>query len=315
MNAKRGAPPSRRRVSLESRLSSSSVRFKQISPITHHEFLCFQKLISDETGIWLPESKKGLLVGRLGKRLRALGLNSYGEYFALVSRDSNHDERLHMIDCICTNETQFFREKRHFRFLEEKVLPEIKQRARRTSHNFTLRVWSAACSTGEEPYSLAMLFLDRFRTFPHVQIEILASDLSTRALEKAREGIWPIERAAQIPPELLSRYMLRGKRGSEGLMKASRKLRSVIKFERINLTAADISVPERFDLVFCCNVLMYFSANARAAVVDKLTSCLAPNGLLFVGHAESLIRNMERLRSVVPNVYARSSGRAKKQSA
>lgn len=266
------------------------------------EFKLFQELIHRETGIYLSEAKKALLVGRLSGRLRELGLGSFREYHRHVT-DVDSAERVKMLDCITTNETRFFREPQQFDFLEEHVIPRLKSEAAAGRRPRKIRVWSAASSTGEEAYSLAMTLLTHFPKESGWTIEIFGSDLSTRVLDKARAGVWLIERADGIPERYLKRYMLKGAGSSEGTMKAGPEIRSLVRFERINLTAESYPVTGKFDFVFCRNVLIYFNAATKEMVVNNLLKHLEPNGLLFLGHAESMLGMAGRLRRVGPTVY------------
>jgi len=270
-------------------------------PITDKEFSLFQALIHREAGIHLAPAKKELLMGRLGRRLRELGLKAYGAYYEYVM-EAGREELVRLLDAISTNETSFFREPRQFEFLTQRVFPEWKSSqagARR------IRVWSAGCATGEEPYSLAMILWDHLPPAAGWDIQIRATDLSTRALERARAGIWTLEKAEDIPPRYLKEFMLKG-RGSQGrMMKAGPKLQSIIEFERLNLNAETYPAMGLFDLIFCRNVLMYFSAESRARVVERLLNHLVPAGYLFLGHAETLNGVTERVRSVMPTVYMR----------
>jgi len=269
-----------------------------VRPLSQSEFAAFQGLIYREAGIFLSDVKKALLVGRLSRRLRELSLPTFAAYHRLVQEDES--ERVRMIDSICTNETHFFREPRQFEFLERQLLPIWRADAERGERTRTVRAWSAACSTGEEPYSLAMLLLDGL---PGWGVEILATDLSTRVLEKARTALFPIERSTEIAPAYLRRFMLRGVGPQEGRMKAGPEIRSVVRFQRMNLVDASYAAPPAFDLVFCRNVLIYFKQETKARVVERLLRHLAPRGHLFLGHAESAMGLTSRVRSVGPNVY------------
>jgi chemotaxis protein methyltransferase CheR len=272
-------------------------------PLSGAEFRLFQDLIRREAGIFLSESKKALLVGRLSKRLRELGLASFGEYHRYVTRE-DPAERTRMLDCVSTNETHFFREPLQFAFLEERILPDWQAAAEAGVRPRRIRVWSAACSTGEEPYSLAMTLLSRFPPESGWEIEILGSDISTRVLDRAEAGMWPLERAAEIPERHLKRYMLRGTRSQEGKMKAGPELRSVVRFERINLNADSYPVTRRFDVIFCRNVLIYFDAPSKARVTRQLIRHLEPTGYFFLGHAESVVDMASELERVGPTIYA-----------
>ena len=268
-------------------------------PITNKEFGLFQALIYREAGIHLPPTKKELLMGRVGRRLRELGLKAYGAYYEYVM-ETGHEELVRLLDAISTNETSFFREARQFEFLEQRVFPEWKtwQAGPRR-----IRVWSAGCATGEEPFSLAMILWDQFPPATGWEIEIRATDLSTRALERARTAVWPIEKAKDIPTRYLKAFMLRGTGSRVGTMKASPAIRSIVRFERLNLNDATYPALGLFDLIFCRNVLIYFGAETKTRVIDRLLNHLAPSGYLFLGHAETLNGVTDQVRSVMPTVY------------
>ncbi len=266
--------------------------------VSDRDFARFQGLINREAGIWLAPVKKALLAGRLARRLRAVGIDSYREYFERVEADKV--ERIRMLDAICTNETHFFREPRHFEFLAQRVFPVWRDEADAGRRERHIRVWSAACSTGEEPYSLAMALLTAFPSGWH--LEMLGSDLSTRVLERAETALWPIEKAKEIPERYRKAFMLRGYGAQEGLMKAGPEIRALVRFARVNL-AGDRWPAGPFDLVFCRNVLIYFDRVTKLRVVERLLERLDPRGLLFLGHAESLGGFTEKARPVVANIY------------
>jgi chemotaxis protein methyltransferase CheR len=265
-------------------------------------FARFQGLVHRDAGIWLSPAKKALLVGRLSKRLRILGLRSFREYWERVQADEA--ERTRMLDCIATNETHFFREPRHFELLASRVYPAWYAEAEATRRPRRIRAWSAACSTGEEPYSIAMSLLQAFPPGLGWSADVLGTDLSTRALERARQATWPIAKAAEIPPHLLKRFMLRGTGAAEGHMRAGPELQAVVRFGRLNLNDEGYGAVGQFDLLFCRNVLIYFDPPTKARVIERLLAHLAPAGLLFLGHAESLGAGTGRLRAVIPSVYA-----------
>jgi chemotaxis protein methyltransferase CheR len=266
-------------------------------PLTTTEFRLVRDFMHREAGISLSDQKRSLVMGRLSPRLRALSLPTFGDYFEHVLAD--RDEAVRMIDAICTNETHFFREPKQFEFLQQQVIPSWIAQAAEGKRRKQVRVWSAACSTGEEPYSIAMTLL---AALPDWHIEILASDLSTKVLARASEALWPVARATQIPENLRRAYMLRGLRSQEGKMTAKEELRNLIRFERINLNADRWPVAGRFDLIFCRNVLIYFDAAAKMRVVQRLLDLLDPNGYFFLGHSETL-NMLDRVRSVGPTVY------------
>jgi chemotaxis protein methyltransferase CheR len=266
------------------------------------DFKLFQELVHRETGIFLSEAKRALLVGRLSGRLRALGLDSFKDYYRHVT-EADADERVRMLDCITTNETRFFREPQQFEYLKERLIPQLKEDAAAGRRPRKVRVWSAASSTGEEAYSLAMMLRDELPLESGWSIEILGSDISTRVLDKARAAVWFLDRSREIPEKYLKRYMLRGTGSQEGAMKAGPEIRSLVSFERINLIADSYPVEGRFDLVFCRNVLIYFNAATKERVVNGLLAHLEANGQLFLGHAEGMLGMAHRLRRVGPTVY------------
>jgi chemotaxis protein methyltransferase CheR len=263
------------------------------------EFQLLRDLIQHHSGIYLNDSKKALILGRLRRRLQHFGFGSFGAYYRYVV-DGDGSELVELLDAICTHETHFFRDATQFAYLGQHLIPEWKQHGTSSGHH-TLRVWSAGCSTGEEPYSLAMALLEQL---PDWHIEILATDLSTRALRAAQLGIWPIEKAQEIPGRLLKRYMLEGVRSQEGKMSAGPEIRAVVRFQRINLMELPPVLGPPFDLIFFRNVLIYFDPPTKARVVERLTHHLAPEGYLFVSRAESLNGMTDRLRSVAPAVHA-----------
>jgi chemotaxis protein methyltransferase CheR len=273
-------------------------------PLSHREFRLFQELIHRETGIFLAEVKKPLLVSRLSRRLRTLGDDSFGAYYERVMADDA--ERIVMLDHICTNETKFFREPRQFEFLDRQVLPQWRGEAGTGVRAKRVRAWSAACSTGEEPYSIAMLLRTHLRAEEGWAVEVLASDLSTKALANAREGLWPVERADDIPDAYKRAYMMRGIRGESGNMRARPEVKTMIDFRRVNLNDPEYDVGGGFDLIFCRNVLIYFNQATKAAVVERLASRLSPGGLLFLGHSETLNPMSGALRHAGPTVYQRT---------
>jgi len=273
-------------------------------PISQGEFRRLQALIYKESGIWLSEVKTALLTGRLSKRLRALKFDTFAEYYDRVSVDD--EERRTMLDAITTNETHFFREPTHFQFLERQVLPAWQAEAAAGKRSRTIRVWSAGCSTGQEPYSLAMLLVDRLPATQGWTVEILATDLSRRVLNIAEEGVWDAAKCQGIPLQYMRAFMLKGLGENQGKMKAAPSVR-VIRFMRLNLNDCAYPGIGAFDLIFCRNVLIYFDAEGRRRVIGQLLRHLAPQAYLFVGHAESLNSVCPSLQCVIPTVYSRSS--------
>lgn len=274
------------------------------SSVSSALFRKFQSLIYEESGIWLGDHKHALLSGRLAKRLRLLGLESMQEYFQLVTHPDQQHERAVMIDCITTNQTHFFREPRHFEFLAQQVFPRWQREASAGARAQHLRVWSAGCSTGEEPYSLAMLLLKHFPPEQGWELEVLATDICTRVLERARGAVYPLEKAKEIPPEFLRAYMLKGRGEQKGVMKVNPDLHRVVRFARVNLHADSYPILGTFDLIFCRNVLIYFDQKSKEKVIAGILRHLSPSGLLVVGHSEHLGTVSPHLKTVAPTIYS-----------
>jgi chemotaxis protein methyltransferase CheR len=262
-------------------------------------FARFQALILREAGIWLAPVKRALLVGRLGRRLRELAVPTFADYYERVVADDA--ERVRMLDAICTNETHFFREPRHFEFLAERVFPAWQAEADAGRRPRRVRVWSAACSTGEEPFTIAMTLLAAFPA--GWELEVLATDLSTKVLARAERATWPLEKAAEIPEGPRKAFMLKGFGAQEGLMRAGPEIRAIVRFARVNLVG-DWPPGPPFDLVFCRNVLIYFDRAVKTRVVERLLDRLDARGYLFIGHAESLGGITPRAKAVLPTIYA-----------
>jgi len=254
------------------------------------EFREFQQMIFAVAGIHMPASKKIMVAGRLSRRLKALQLNSFGAYGQRLRTDAV--EKQTAVDLLTTNETYFFREPRHFDFLRDRVLPGHSRRR-------PFRLWSAACSSGEEAYTAAMVLAD---TLGQSGWEILASDISTQVLEKAVTGRYPMARTDKIPPASLKRHCLRGVGKAEGSLMVDPALRSKVDFRQINLNTRlpDVGL---FDVIFLRNVMIYFNAETKQQIVARLQSCLQPGGYLIIGHSETLNGFQSGLKGVMPSVY------------
>ncbi len=258
-----------------------------------NEFAYFQQMIFRIAGISMSPAKKALVAGRLAKRLKHHDLDSYEAYFQLLSRQQ--DEMQVAVDLLTTNETYFFREPKHFDFLRDRVLP-----GHPSGRPF--RVWSAACSSGEEPYTLAMLLADQLGEAPW---EVFGSDISTQVLEKARQGRYPMERARGMPPAMLRSYCLKGVGSQEGHLLIDPTLRRRVRLAQINLNEALPEVGE-FDVIFLRNVMIYFQAETKRQVVARLLAKLRPGGIFIVGHSESLNGLVPGLESLAPSVYRKT---------
>lgn len=266
-------------------------------PLTEAEFALFQKLIYEWAGIHMGDTKQALITGRLMKRLRHYGFNSFSEYLKLVRNEGHGDEKQIMINLLTTNETYFFREPKHFAWLKRKIAAH--------PPGETFRIWSAASSSGQEVYSLAMVLAE---AFGFSGWQILGSDISEKILEVAMQATYPIEQAAQINPDYLKRFCLKGVREAEGTFCIQPELLRNIRFMRINLIEPIPAHLGQFDAIFLRNVMIYFDRQTRQNVSEKLAGYLKPNGHLVIGHAESLHGISDRLKSVEPTIYAVTPG-------
>lgn len=259
-------------------------------PLGDGEFNAIRRFIFEAAGISLSDAKKALVSGRLGKRLRAHGLTSYAAYLKLIGTDPR--ERQAALDLLTTNETYFFREPAHFDFLKREILPHRR-------HHEPFRVWSAASSSGEECYSIAMLLEDELS---HAPWEVVGTDISTQMLDKCRLARYPLERAQHIPKDYLRRFCLKGTGPEDGFLLVNRQLRQKLRFVHANLNAQLPPLGE-FDLIFLRNVMIYFETATKRGVVARLLQHLRPGGWLFIGHSESLHGVCESLRQVRPAIY------------
>jgi chemotaxis protein methyltransferase CheR len=270
------------------------------------EFAFFRDLLHARSGIALKESKRSLVAARLGPRLRALGLSSFAEYRRFLdTKDPSGSELALMINCMTTNKTSFFREGKHFAILKDSILA-----AARAGQKI-YRIWSAACSTGEEPYSIAMTALAAVGT---IEVRILASDLDTEVLASAQQAVYPMESLDELDDGARRRYFLRGRGEHEGWVQVKPAVRQLVTFRQINLIEEPWPIQTHFDAIFCRNVIIYFDRQTQARLFGRLAQYLAPNGLLFVGEAESLYWLDELFVPIDHSVYrARHSAPAAKR--
>jgi len=286
------------------RAARDAVSASTVTEISDDEFALFQAIICREAGIHLAPSKKPMLVSRLMRRVHALKLESFGDYYRHVINDPA-GELVRLLDAVSTNETWFFRNPKHFSFVRETLCPTWAAEASNSHRPRRVTAWSAASSSGEEPFSLAMVLHD---SLPGWDIQILATDLSSRVLERAQAATWAVDKSSDIPARYLKRYMLRGTGTQDGKMKAGPEIRNLVNFRRFNLNdehwSTDTDAP--FDLVFCRNVLMYFEARRRERVLRRILKRLPKHGCLFLGDAESLT-GFDGMRLVAPAVYTSKS--------
>ncbi|RCK81175.1 MAG: Chemotaxis protein methyltransferase CheR [Candidatus Ozemobacter sibiricus] len=265
--------------------------------------------IYDRLGIHLPPVKKTLLEGRLRKRLIALGLPSFTAYCDLLFSERGQAEEVpQMIDLVTTNKTDFFREPDHFTYLTTTALPRL-QAGQARPPDKPLRVWSAGCSSGEEPYTLALVLSEYATAHPPFSFTILATDISSRMLAIATAGIYPEERIAPIPQHLRERFLLRSRDRSRRLIKFAPEIRRTIRFEKLNLKDIPPTFRETFHIIFCRNVIIYFDRPTQGWLLEQLVRRLVPGGYLFLGHSEALTgMRHEHLHGVAPTVYRKMGG-------
>ena len=266
------------------------------------DFIKISNFIYNECGIKLPEAKKVMLQSRLQKRLRELKFTNFSDYcdFVFSKEGQNSNELIHMIDVVSTNKTDFFREPVHFDYLTNSALPEFykENRVRRP-----LKVWSAACSSGEEPYTLAIVFSEFAEKNPGFDYSIFGTDISTQILRKAVNAIYKEDRISVIPMNLKRKYFLKSKNPDEKLVKVDDSLRRKVSYARLNFMDAYYDVKETFDIIFCRNALIYFNRETQESVINKLCMKLKPGGYFFLGHSESIIGMNVPLNQIKPTIF------------
>lgn len=286
-------------------MSNENVNISDIykAVMTAEDFKRLSTFIYREYGIKMPEIKKTMLQSRLHKRLRELNMVSYKDYVEyLFSKEGQQSEVIHMIDMVSTNKTDFFREPVHFDYLHSDVLPEILSGEK---PNRNVKIWSAGCSSGEEPYTIAISLNEYAIANPGCVFDfnILATDISTRMLRTAVEAIYKEQRVEMLPINLKKRYLLRSKDRTNPTVRIIPDLRRKVSFQRLNFMDSHFNVPDHFDIVFCRNVLIYFDRDTQERVINKLCSKLRPNGFFFLGHSESITNFDVPLRQLRPTIF------------
>ncbi len=267
---------------------------------TDRDFNYIKKLIAEEAGISLSDAKRTMVYSRLARRLRSLSLKKFSSYCDLLKNRDEH-ELVNFINAITTNLTSFFREKHHFEFMVSTLIPRwIKSR----SDTRRLRIWSAGCSTGEEPYSIAITLLEHFPELEKWDIKILATDLDTNVVSIAKNGVYNVERTEGLPKSMLKRWFLKRSSGDSGEVKVSPELQDLIIFKQLNLHQ-DWPFDGPFDLIFCRNVVIYFNKDTQRVLVDRYADKLSDEGFLFLGHSENLYRVSDRFNLVGNTVYSK----------
>jgi chemotaxis protein methyltransferase CheR len=268
--------------------------------IDDRDFHKIAQLVRDKTGIVIDGRKRAFVQSRLGRRLRALGLADFAAYCRMLEDpQAGEAEQAMLVNAVTTNHTSFFREPYHFDYLAATVMPAILAGARERNHR--LRIWSAGCSTGEEPYSLAMILCECRQKLRDWDCRILATDLDTNVLAHAESGLYDAERALSIPSELRRHYVTSA---DDGQIAIREPLRSLITFRQLNLLG-EWPMKGQFDVIFCRNVTIYFDKNTQRTLLDRFARILRPDGWLFVGHSESLLNLTDRFQLVGRTVYRR----------
>lgn len=293
-----------KKLAFQNSQSTSVPLFPKQMQLTQEQFLKISSFMEKTTGIKMPSSKRTMIQSRLTSRLRSLNFSSFSEYVDYIFSSSSRatDEITIMIDLLTTNLTHFFREKQHFNFLSNSVLPYLAQKGIRSP-----KIWSAACSSGEEPYTLAITVKEFMQKNPNTffDFSILATDISTKVLSKAVQGIYSIEALESLPYELKKKYFLKCKDPHNPVAKVKKQLSSEIKFDRLNLMDKRYNV-EKKDVIFCRNVLIYFDRQTQLEVIKKLVDCLQPDGFLFLGHSETIIGSELPLKSLSNSTFQKT---------
>jgi chemotaxis protein methyltransferase CheR len=275
-----------------------------LSTLSDFDFQRLSRLITAQCGIRMPAIKKTMVQGRLQKRVRHLRLGSLAEYCDyLFSPEGMRSELPNMIDSVTTNKTDFFREPAHYEFLMEKALPEL-LRKRVTRLDGPLRVWSAGCSTGEEPYTLAMVLSDFSKAHEGFSGSIFATDISSRALDAAGLAVYNAEKAEPVPMDMKKKYLVKSRDSERALVRVKPELRGLVTFQKLNLVE-EYSLDELMDVIFFRNVLIYFDRETQEKLLQKMTRFLSPGGYLFIGHSETLNGMGLPLQQEAPAIYRR----------
>ena len=271
--------------------------------ISAADYSRLRALIYDVAGIALGPARKTMLEGRIRRRLRELAIGSYREYCDyLFSQHGLSEELVHLIDVVTTNKTDFFREPGHFDFLTSTALPELTVS---TAGRRPLLIWSAGCSSGEEPYTLSIVLSEFALARPGVSFRILATDISTAVLKKAELGIYSSDVVRPVPRALQIKYFMRGREPGSKRVRVVPELRRLVEFRRLNFMDADYGIAEKADAIFCRNVIIYFDRATQQRILTKLIRCLSPAGYLFMGHAETLHELELPIEQVAPALYRR----------
>ncbi len=278
--------------------------------LSEMDFQAFSRFIYSEYGIKMPPIKRIMLQGRLLKRIRELNMSSYSEYKEyFFSRDGQEKELLQFLNVVTTNKTDFFREPIHFNYLTTTILPELKNTG---TTREPIKIWSAGCSSGEEPYTISIVLNEFERVNPSFKFDILGSDISTQMLDKAAKGVYASNKLITVPLELKKRYFLKSKDPNNHTVRVHPVLQKNMRLTYLNLMDNIYSLKENFDVIFCRNVLIYFDRNTQEKVINKLCLQLKPDGYFFIGHSESLSGMNVPLEHVKPTIFKKKNNHTTK---
>ncbi|MEO5339153.1 MAG: chemotaxis protein CheR [Magnetococcus sp. MYC-9] len=271
--------------------------------LSDKDFQRLSQFIEATSGIQMPLSKKSMLTARIQKRLRLLKLHSFTEYvdWVLDPQDTTQ-ELIHFLDIVTTNKTDFFREPNHFTYMTDTALPDLMQGAGAGSSR-PFRIWSAPCSTGEEPYTMAMVLKEFALRNSGFKAQILGTDLSTRALQHAENAVYDMEKADPVPLPLKHKYMLRSKDRAQPRVRMTPEIREMVRFQHLNFMDSEYRIAQPMDIIFCRNCLIYFDRPTAEKIVNKLCRHLIPGGYLFIGHSETLNKLQVPVSAVAPTIY------------
>jgi len=265
---------------------------------TDKDFNFIRELVSEKAGIKLADGKRQLVYSRLSRRLRQLGLPDFKAYCGVINEDGN-PEFVNFINAITTNLTSFFREQHHFDFLKGELFPFL---AKKNQDTRKIRVWSAGCSTGEEPYSIAMTFRDHFPSVRNWDVKILATDLDTNVLAHAKKGVYDAERVSSLDSKIVKKWFKHGSGENEEKVKVHPGLQELITFKHLNLMES-WPIKGKFDLIFCRNVIIYFDKPTQRVLIERYSNQMASNGHLLLGHSESLFKVSDKFDLLGHTIY------------
>lgn len=284
-------------------MAESSLNEIYKAELSQDDFNRLSTFIYRESGIKMPPVKRIMLQSRLQKRLKELKINTFKEYCNYAfSKEGLNNELIHMLDVVSTNKTDFFREPIHFDFLTSNILTDL---ANGSKGSKFIKFWSAGCSSGEEPYTIAMVLFEFMANHPGIDFSILGTDLSTVILQKAIDAVYKIDRVEGIPYDLKRKYMLKSKDHENPTVKMNSMIRSKVRFERLNFMDDYYSLRETFDVAFCRNVLIYFDHETQERVINKICTKIVPGGYFFLGHSESVLNMNVPLRQIKPTIFQR----------